>query len=151
MSGWEAAQWGALASWVTALASATACIAGFIGLSTWKRQDIWKADKDLARRILLALAHYQDAMQVALARQPAEDDPVWRKVATTRAELLALMQEARAVWQDDFPADLLTRLLTSERQALASTPAADGGRLGPAHQILQDIEALLRRKLGARR
>ncbi|AXC49533.1 hypothetical protein DRW48_07380 [Paracoccus suum] len=162
MMHWSADVWSAVASWIMAVASVGACVVGLFGLWTWKKQDMWKADKDLARRMLLTLSHYENAVRAAV-NMPATADPSTdrRAVAQARAEVLPLSQEAEAVWGKDFPADRLAQALRLEGEIFATSADSPDHALGASpthsgildllHRELQHIEAVLRGKLGTRR
>lgn len=114
-----------LANILMALAACAAAVAAFMGLSTWKSQFRYKVDHDLARRALLELLRYKDA--IAAVRHPAIFTPEtstamegkiapenpeqqeyeefaavyekrWKKVTRSRNELYPILQEIEAVW-----------------------------------------------------
>jgi hypothetical protein len=58
----------ALANLLIAGAAIAAAIAAFMGLSTWKAQNVWVADKELARNILIMMYKHKDA--IANVRHP---------------------------------------------------------------------------------
>lgn len=100
------------------------------GLNTWKNQTIWEQDTDHARKLLMALYRYRNA--VYGVRHPAmyhsemkvDDEEAknidakdqrsagiinayakrWSRVSDTKSELDAILMEATAVWGDDFQA-----------------------------------------------
>lgn len=109
-------------------AFAGAAIAG-LGLNSWKNQKRWEIDHDLAKRLLVSLFKYRDAIQGV--RNPAifsNEQPVppeeqsvhmtneqirfygiskayenrWAKVSNLRSDLYADATEAEAYWGRDY-------------------------------------------------
>lgn len=123
----SAEAWAASANVVMAGAAVAAAIAAFRGLSTWKKQNIWTADTDLARRIMIATYRYRDALYSVrhpamsnseLRINEAEADGLpdaelrrrgvinayakrWERHSEKRNELDALLLEADAVWEEE--------------------------------------------------
>lgn len=105
--------WSAIADCVMAGAAVAAAIAAFRGLKAWKKQETWREDTNLARRMLVALEVYRAAAR--FARRPIfRPDEYrlgevsseramslrWHEVVRAKAELTALNNEARALWND---------------------------------------------------
>lgn len=63
------AAWSALADWVMALAAFVAAFIALKGLNAWKNQNIWAADADLARHVLIAVYRFRDSLYAV--RHPA--------------------------------------------------------------------------------
>lgn len=127
-----AAVWVALGTIMTGCAAVAAAIAAFMGLDSWKHQATWQQDRDLARRLLIALFVLRD--RIAEVRNPfmfegertpdrseAATKPLspsegtrlaysrrWSRVVDARREVEALALEADAVW-----GNRLRELLTS--------------------------------------
>jgi hypothetical protein len=59
---WGPEHWSAVANGFVALAAVGGAIAAFVGLGTWKNQLNWQSNNDLAKRVLLALYRYRDAI-----------------------------------------------------------------------------------------
>lgn len=120
-----AAALSALGNLLVAAAAIAAAIAAFLGLNTWKAQIKWQRDHDLARRLLVEIYRFRDA--VAAARNPfiwayemtpddgAAPSPRWTEeeshagevrayqkrfseIASIAPQLYALLLEAEAVW-----------------------------------------------------
>lgn len=115
----------ALANVLLAGAAISAAIAAFLGLSTWKAQNIWAADRELARNILILMYKHKDA--VANVRHPAiftneteaalvglevpktEDEKRylgtakvyekrWAAISELRSQIYPLLLEVEAIW-----------------------------------------------------
>ncbi|MCT8330283.1 hypothetical protein [Albidovulum sediminis] len=119
--------WSALANWVMAGAAVLAACAARSGLNSWKNQNIWTADAELARRILIALYRFRDslyavrhpAMFAGEMRLDAEQESKlseveqrqesvrsaysrrWSRHQEQAIELSSLMIEADAVWGEE--------------------------------------------------
>lgn len=116
----------ALANLLIAGAAIAAAIAAFLGLSTWKAQNIWVADRDLARALLKSIVKLEKT--IASARRPmfwagetakyegdalgtrrdASDLAHYARLDSIHAvyqEIEALMIEAEAVWGDNISAE----------------------------------------------
>ena len=119
--------WSVIADWVMAAAAVVAAGAALYGLNTWKNQNIWVADSDLARRVLIEVYRYRDSLYSV--RHPAmsnsemhlaDDEAVglsedhrrrqgvvtayvrrWERHGERKNELDALLIETDAVWGPD--------------------------------------------------
>ncbi|MBV1865314.1 MAG: hypothetical protein KUG74_12910 [Rhodobacteraceae bacterium] len=132
--------WSALANCVIAIAAVAAAIAAFLGLNTWKNQSLWHADRELSRKILIALYRYRDSLyyvrhpaMLASEMEPDKDqEPVngsnernqgvinayvkrWGKLGVRSNDLDALLIEADAVWGSELSQKLL-KLKELERE-----------------------------------
>ena len=106
----------ALSNMLLAGAAIAAAVAAFMGLNTWRAQNIWLADRDLARLLLKALVKLEKTL--ANARSPAfwagetaafsdegrkdRVDAAHRvrlnRIHSVYEEIEALLIEAEAVW-----------------------------------------------------
>lgn len=116
----------ALANLLIAGAAIAAAIAAFLGLSTWKAQNIWVADRDLARALLKSIVKLEKT--IASARSPmfwagetakfegpalgtrsdASELAHYARLEAIRAvyqEIEAFMIEAEAIWGDGINAE----------------------------------------------
>lgn len=112
-----------------ALSTVAGAAIGGLGLNSWKNQKRWEIDHDLAKRLLVNLFKYRDAIQgvrnpaIFSNEQPAPpeeqaarmtDEKIrfygitkayenrWAKVSNLRAELYADATEAEAYWGRDY-------------------------------------------------
>ncbi|MFQ5621782.1 MAG: hypothetical protein ACE5FS_00145 [Paracoccaceae bacterium] len=118
----------ALANGVIALSAAAGAIIAGIGLSTWKSQTRWHSDRELARRLLVNLYKYRDAIKGVrnpamfsneMPKPPENEaegmnaDQIryygittayenrWKKAQDVRANLYSDFLEAEAIWGPD--------------------------------------------------
>lgn len=116
---------GALGQILMAGAAVAGAVAAYMGLNTWKHQSRYDRDSGLARRLLLSLYRYREAIialrspfifsSEAPERMTEEDkwshgdknrflsnarvyERRWKSVASTRSELHAVLLEADATW-----------------------------------------------------
>jgi hypothetical protein len=108
----------ALANILLAGAAVAAAVAAFSGLSTWKAQNIWVADRETARSLLKALIRLEKV--VAKARHPA----FWA------GETYAFAEDA----DRDRPAGVV-----SDRRV----ERAHYARLNSIHTVYEEVEVLL--------
>ena len=109
---------------ITSLAAIAAVCIGWMGLHTWKSQQIWQLNHELARRALVAIYHYRNALYdvrhpMMYAEEMKDDsvdaptDPLkadryegryraysrrWQKHAEIDVDLGSILIEADAVW-----------------------------------------------------
>ncbi|WAH56594.1 hypothetical protein LZ023_26810 [Pseudomonas silvicola] len=112
---------GVIGTLVSAAGVGVAAYVGCSGLKTWKRQNKGTSDHDLARRILIEMYKYRDAL--SYVRSPA----LWsHEVQLSKEERIGLSSEQEAfkgqsqayhrrlAEADRFKASLLTNILESE-------------------------------------
>jgi len=81
-----AAAIGALGSLLMAFAAIAAATAAWNGLETWKKQSVWAADNDLAKRAMLAMYRYRDSLHAV------------RHMAMNRAEMALPLEDGQTIW-----------------------------------------------------
>ena len=116
---------------VTSLATVAAVFIAGMGLSTWKAQIKWQTDHDLARRILIEIYRFRDAVGAArnpfvFAHEKRDDDTIenagigtrrqnhdgtrraiqrrFSEIEKSTPQLYALLLEAEAVWGQELSA-----------------------------------------------
>lgn len=135
---------GALSDLIVALAAGSGAIVAMIGLNTWKKQNYWSIDHDLAKRLLLATYKYRDSLysvrhpamsETEMTSEEAEIEGIsardrraagiigayakrWEKHLPFRAALDAMLLETDAVWGKELRSDF-SRIFELERELLA--------------------------------
>lgn len=144
MSSWSPDAWSAAADWVTALAAGAASIAAIRGINSWRRQELWREERELARGLLVALVGYEQSIKALRSRlvrnhemrgeEGETDTPKrlenraadvrraysrrWNKVDAARAEIEAKLPEAKIVWSDEKLDTLFSGLFKLEGELL---------------------------------
>ena len=132
---WSPEAWSAVADWLMAIAAVGAAITAWHGLSTWRHQERWKEDRQIARDISREVVRYKDAVAAACrqyisvaifgeetleAASEAETRRRFSEVAERRAAITAHLIEAKILWGELIPTETISRLAKHETKLRVS-------------------------------
>jgi hypothetical protein len=130
--------WSAVADLIVAVAAAVGALAAWRGLKTWKDQNKWQVNSDLARRVLVATYRYRDAVWDVRRRTFTKSEMTtgtvlpgsvwqspdgtrlaierrWNDVGNARLELSSVLLEAEVFWGDTLK-EPFSKMLKEERR-----------------------------------
>ena len=135
--------WSAVANCFTALAAIVAAGTAVVGLRSWKNQNVWQSDNELAKQALMVLYKFRDSLfsirhpamfnaeleiqQGDVERLKAKNENSagvikayvkrWEKHIPAQNELNSLLLETKAVWGPELE-NLVASLREFERELL---------------------------------
>ena len=159
---WSPEAWSAAADWFMAFAAIVAAITAWHGLSTWRHQERWKEDRQVARDISREVVRYKDAVAAARRQHSriaiSEDDTLkaaseaegrrrFDEVAERRTAITALLTEAKILWGELIPTEVISRLAKHETMLRVSVDELRALSADHPRSLLPDERAVRMKRL----